>query len=272
MLKRSLTAIIGLPVVIVILVLGNKYVIDAVVAVLAIAAIYEYMKCIRNKFKPIYWIGFLCAATISLLHVIPHEYLITYLPLGILAMLAIFFMHVVFTDMKINFADIAMNFFGVIYIVGLFAFVAILHGYQENAFPLGKLYVGYLFLATWGCDVFAYLVGTRFGKHKFSKISPKKSIEGCLAGTISGIVLVLIATVLYNKFFNLHINYLVISIIALIINLLGQIGDFSASCIKRYVEVKDFSNILPGHGGIIDRFDSVIFAAPFAYYLITLLI
>lgn len=85
-------------------------------------------------------------------------------------------------------------------------------------------------------------------------------------------VLVLIATVIFNQSFDLQINYLVIGIIGLVINLLGQIGDFSASCIKRYSEVKDFSNLLPGHGGIIDRFDSVIFAAPFAYYLLTLLI
>ena len=85
-------------------------------------------------------------------------------------------------------------------------------------------------------------------------------------------LLVVLATVIFNNFFDFNVNYVLITIIGLIITVLGQIGDFSASCIKRYAEVKDFSNLLPGHGGIIDRFDSVIFAAPFAYYLITLLI
>ena len=272
MFKRCLTMVIGLPIVIAVIVFANKYVVDAIVAVLAISAIYEYTKCTRNKFKTIMWVGIVTAAMISLIHFIPCEYLLRYLPLGLLTILAILFMHVVFTDMKINAADIAVTLFGIIYIVGLFAYVALLNGYERNGFILGKLFLGYLFLATWGCDVFAFLIGFKFGKHKFSKISPKKSVEGCLAGTISGVVLVLITTVIYNQVFELQINYLIIGIIGLVINLLGQIGDFSASCIKRYSEVKDFSNLLPGHGGIIDRFDSVIFAAPFAYYLLTLLI
>ena len=272
MLKRCLTAIIGLPIVIAIILFANKYVVDVIVAILAVSAIYEYMKCVKHKFKPVMWIGFVIATMIAFIHVIPYNYLIMYVPLGILTVLAILFMHVVFTDMKINAADIAITLFGIIYIVGFFAFVALLNGYEENGIRLGKYYIWYLFLATWGCDVFAYLIGYKFGKHKFSKISPKKTVEGCLAGTISGVVLVLIATVIFNQSFDLQINYLVIGIIGLVINLLGQIGDFSASCIKRYSEVKDFSKLLPGHGGIIDRFDSVIFAAPFAYYLLTLLI
>lgn len=271
-IKRSLVVVIGLPIVLAIIILGNKYILDVIIAVLAVLGIHEYMKCLGNKFKMVSWLGYIVAIAIAFLHVIPHIYLITYLPLAILTVLAILFMHVVFTDMKINAADIAMSFFGIIYVVGLFAFVALLYGYERNGQYLGKFYVLYLFLATWGSDVFAYLIGVKFGKHKFSRISPKKSIEGCIAGTVAGVLLVIIATIIFNNFFELQTNYFMIAIIALIINLLGQIGDFAASCIKRYSEVKDFSNLLPGHGGIIDRFDSVIFAAPFAYYLLTLLI
>ena len=181
-------------------------------------------------------------------------------------------MQVVFTEMKINSADIAITFFGIIYIVGFFAFVALLFGHEVEGKSVGKVYIWYLFLATWGSDIFAYLIGCKFGKHKFSKISPKKSIEGCIAGILSGVILSIIATVIFNNVFNMQINYIMIGIISLILTVLGQIGDFSASCIKRYAQVKDFSNLLPGHGGVIDRFDSVIFAAPFAYYLIMLLI
>ena len=214
----------------------------------------------------------MAAASIALLHVIPSNYMVEYLAITILSLIAILFMHVVFTDMKTNAADIAMTLFGILYIVGFFSFVALLYGYESNGRSLGKFYIAYLFLATWGSDIFAYLIGVKFGKHRFSKISPKKSIEGCIAGTVSGVLLVVLVTVIFNNFFDFNINYLLITIIGLIITVLGQIGDFSASCIKRYAEVKDFSNLLPGHGGIIDRFDSVIFAAPFAYYLITLLI
>lgn len=272
MLKRLLVTVVGIPLLVVLLIFSNKYVIDIVVALIALISIHEYMHCFSRKFKPVSWIGYIVAALIAFLHIIPREYILNYLGLAVVSVLAILFMQVVFTDMKTNVADIAVTFFGIVYIVGLFAFVAILFGYENNGEAIGKFYIWYLFLATWGSDVFAFLIGCKFGKHKFSKISPNKSIEGCIAGTISGIVLVLIATIIFNNCFNMQINYLTIGIIGFILTIVGQIGDFSASAIKRYAEVKDFSNLLPGHGGVIDRFDSVIFAAPFAYYLIIMLI
>ena len=271
-IKRAMTAIIGLPVLCLLLIFSNKYIIDVVVAVIALFSIYEYMKCYSEKFKPVHWIGYVSAIGIAFLHIIPREYILNYLGIAVISIVAILFMHVVFSEMKTNAADIAITLFGILYVVGFFSFVALLFGYENNGESLGKYYIWYLFLATWGSDIFAYLIGMKFGKHKFSKISPKKSIEGCLAGIISGVLLVLFATVIFNNCFNMQINYIVIGIIGLILTIIGQIGDFSASCIKRYAEVKDFSNLLPGHGGMIDRFDSVIFAAPFAYYLITLLI
>lgn len=272
MIKRSLTAIIGLPFVLLILIFGNKYIIDCVVAVLAACGIYEYMKCVSHKFKPVGWLGFVLAVAIAFLHVVPAEYVKEFLPLGIIGVVVALFMHVVFSDMKINYADIAVTLFGILYIVGFFAFVAAIYGVEIDGNNVGRYYIAFLFLATWGSDIFAYLIGRKFGKHKFSKISPKKSIEGCIAGAISGTVLVVLAAIIFNNAFGLEFNYGVIALIAAVITVLGQIGDFSASCIKRYCEVKDFSNLLPGHGGIIDRFDSVIFAAPFAYYLLVFLI
>lgn len=230
------------------------------------------MKCIGHKFKPVSWVGYLSAVAIAFLHVIPREYLLRYLGLAILSLVVILFMHVVFSDMKINFADIAMTIFGIIYIVGFISFIPLIYGIEKNGGNVGKYYIGLLLLATWGSDIFAYFVGMYFGKYTFSKISPNKHVEGCLAGAISGVVLVVLASVIFNNCFGLDINYGWITLIALIVTVLGQIGDFAASCIKRYIGVKDFSKLLPGHGGIIDRFDSVIFAAPFAYYLITILI
>lgn len=272
MIKRLLTAIVGIPLLFIVLIFGNKYIIDAIVAALAFISVYEYMKCCSEKFKPVQWIGYVASAGILFLHVIPKEYILNYLGLAIMSIVAILFMQVVFTEMKTNVADIAVTLLGILYIVGFFAFVALLFGYERNGEALGKFYIWYLFLASWGSDSFAYLLGIKIGKHKFSKISPKKSIEGCIAGNVAGVILTLIATAIFNNCFDMQINYFVIGIIGLILTILGQIGDFSASSIKRYAEVKDFSNLLPGHGGMIDRFDSVIFAAPFAYYLLTLLV
>ena len=131
--------------------------------------------------------------------------------------------------------------------------------------------MGYIFIASWGTDVFAYCIGRRFGKHKFSKVSPKKSIEGCIAGTIGSTVLALIYTIILNNVITFEYSYFIVGISGIALSLIGQLGDFSASCIKRYVDIKDYSNLLPGHGGMLDRIDSVLFIAPFAYMLFTII-
>ena len=113
--------------------------------------------------------------------------------------------------------------------------------------------------------------GKYLGKHKFSEISPKKTIEGCIGGLIGAVLFVLIYTAFLNKVFNTNISYILMTSYAIIWSILGQIGDFAASTIKRYTGIKDYSNLLPGHGGMLDRFDSVIFIAPFAYILLMLI-
>ena len=137
--------------------------------------------------------------------------------------------------------------------------------------PNGKILIWYVFISAWGTDIFAYCIGIKFGKHKFSKISPNKSIEGCVAGTVGAVICMLIYTFICNTVWNMNINYILISVIGIILSLVGQIGDFAASSIKRYTGIKDFSNLIPGHGGMLDRIDSVIFIAPFAYFLLGLI-
>ena len=168
--------------------------------------------------------------------------------------------------MKINFKDIAYTFFGIFYVVFLISFLGFIYG-----LPNGKILIWYAIIVAWGTDIFAYFIGRHFGKHKFSKVSPKKSIEGCIGGVLGAIILSLIYTYILNIYLNVNYSYLYITAISIFLSLIGQIGDFAASSIKRYVEVKDFGNLIPGHGGILDRIDSLIFLAPFAYILFTLL-
>ena len=174
----------------------------------------------------------------------------------------ILFLHVIISEMKTNFKDIAYTLVGILYVVFLIMFLAKING-MEN----GNILIWYAILAAWGTDIFAYIIGKHFGKHKFSKISPKKSIEGCIGGTIGGTILMLIYTYAANNFWGMNYEYLTITIIGVILSILGQIGDFSASTIKRYVDIKDYSNLIPGHGGMLDRIDSLIFLAPFAYVI-----
>ncbi|MCI8482217.1 MAG: phosphatidate cytidylyltransferase [Clostridia bacterium] len=115
------------------------------------------------------------------------------------------------------------------------------------------------------------MFGKAIGKHKFSSISPNKTIEGCIGGVIGAILFGLAFAFAFNMIFDMNISYITILLIEIVLSVVGQIGDFAASSIKRYVGIKDFSNLIPGHGGMLDRLDSVIFIAPFAYMLLRLL-
>ena len=174
--------------------------------------------------------------------------------------LLILFAQVIVTNMKTTFKDIAYTFFGIGYIPFFIMFLSLINGLDN-----GKILIGYILVSSWGTDVFAYLIGTKFGKHKFSKVSPKKSIEGCLGGAIGTILIALIYTFILNTYFSYDYSYIYIGLISAVLSFIGQLGDFSASSIKRYVDIKDYSNLLPGHGGMLDRIDSVLFIAPFAY-------
>ena len=168
--------------------------------------------------------------------------------------------------MKTTFSDIAYTFLGICYAVFFSMCIAIVRG-MEN----GKVLIWYAIIAAWGTDIFAYLIGKRFGKHKFSKISPNKSIEGCIAGIIGTIIFTIGFTYVMNIAFNMQISLIKTTIIGVVLSVIGQIGDFAASSIKREVEVKDFGNLIPGHGGMLDRIDSLLFIAPFAYVLLSLI-
>ncbi len=134
----------------------------------------------------------------------------------------------------------------------------------------GKLLIWYLAIAAWGTDTFSYFFGIRFGKHKLTPISPKKSIEGSIGGIVGAVIVSIIYTYIINKTGKMEISYIVISAITAMLSILSQIGDLAASSIKRYTGIKDFGELIPGHGGMLDRIDSILFIAPFAYFLLML--
>lgn len=265
-LKRIFSGIIGLPIVALILIYGNIYVIDIFFALIAMITIHEYLNSFKEKYKPVKWIGYLSCILIAFLHIIPKEYLLYTVILSTSVLIAILFIQVVLSSMKTSVIDIMITFFGICYIVFFLSFIALLHGIQN-----GKYLIWFILIAAWGTDTCAYFVGSKFGKHKFTKISPKKSIEGCIGGTIGALVITLIYTFAINKIVGMQISYIYIALIGLILSILSQIGDLSASSIKRAMEIKDFGNLIPGHGGMLDRIDSIIFIAPFSYFLLTLI-
>ncbi len=124
------------------------------------------------------------------------------------------------------------------------------------------------FLTAWGSDIFAYFVGKFCGKHKLApRVSPKKTIEGSIGGIFGNILFFAVYAFVLSKTVNVQPNYIAIVIIAVITSVIAQIGDLFMSLIKRHYGIKDFGKILPGHGGALDRFDSLIAVAPFLYLL-----
>lgn len=260
-IKRWLSALLGFPFIAALLVFGNKYVVDVACTIFAFIALNEYFNCFKGKAKPIVEIGYLSVLPIAFMHVANPKIWLVFLPIVIVLM----FLKVILTKMKVNINDLAITLLGIMYIVGSISFISIINGLEN-----GKLLIWYIFFAAWGTDIFAYLVGKTIGKHKISPISPKKSWEGCIGGIIGALVVILIYTVFVNQTYNLDISYFYIALVAIILSIIGQIGDFAASTIKRYAGVKDFSNLIPGHGGILDRMDSIMFVAPFVYLFLVL--
>ena len=255
-LKRVVSGLVGVPIATIVFLFANVYVMDCIVTALAVISIHEYLKCFKvsKKAKPVEWVAYVSCAILLLLHVITGDYLMYLVALTIPLIIFILFLHIIISNMETTIMDASVTLFGIMYIVVFYAFISKIFGMNN-----GKVYIWYIAFSAWGTDVFAYIIGRRFGKHKFSKISPNKSLEGCVAGVIGAVMLTLIYTLILNNVFNYTINYAIISILGVILSIVSQVGDFSASSIKRYTGVKDFGNIIPGHGGILDRFDSIIF-------------
>ena len=264
--KRITSSLLGFPFVLIVLLLGNKILVDIALAIIAMIAMNEYFNAVSKVANPVKWIGYVSCLSIGIVHIVPPEMLNMVVTLAVPTILLILFAQVIATEMKTTFKDIAYTFIGIFYVVFFIMFLAFIDG-MEN----GKILIWYALFAAWGTDVFAYFVGKHFGKHKFSKVSPKKSIEGCIGGTVSAVIIMLIYTYVANNYWAMNYSYVFIAGAGVVLSLIGQIGDFAASSIKRFVDIKDYSNLIPGHGGMLDRIDSLIFLAPFAYALFTLL-
>ncbi len=267
-IKRILTSLIGLPLVTIILIFGNTYIMDIVLMLIGIICMNEYFGVIDKVAHPIKWIGYVSLVIIALVSILSIEQIQYIVMFGLPTVILILFLHVIFTDMKTTFKDVAYTFLGIMYITFFIMFLSLIRGLEY-----GKIMLGFIIVVAWATDIFAYLIGRKWGKHKFSKISPKKSIEGCIAGIIGAVVCSMIYIYIANKFWGLGLetSYIIVGVISLVLSIVSQIGDFVASSIKRFADTKDFSNLLPGHGGMLDRIDSLIFIAPFAYMFLILI-
>ena len=174
----------------------------------------------------------------------------------IIVLIAMMFVYV-FSYPKYHAEQVMAAFFGVVYVAVMLSFI-----YLTRNLPDGKFLVWLIFLCSWGCDTCAYCVGMLIGKHKMAPVlSPKKSIEGAVGGVVGAALLgVIYAAATQGKM----AEYALICAVGALISM---VGDLAASAIKRNQNIKDYGKLIPGHGGILDRFDSVIITAPVIYYL-----
>lgn len=263
-LKRILTTVLGLPIVAAIFIFCNNYIIDILLMIIAIMCMHEYLGVIKKVSHPMELIAYLSTIIIGLSAFVTKNEIMKITVSSIPIIMLLLFLKVIITDMKITFKDAAYTLLGIIYIVIFILFLALIRG-----LPNGQILIGYVAIVAWSTDIFAYLIGRQFGRHKFSKVSPKKSIEGCVAGIIGAIVIAYVYALIINKTLGVDFSMVCIIISSAILSAISQVGDFVASCIKRFADVKDYGNILPGHGGMLDRIDSLIFIAPFAYMIFT---
>lgn len=227
------------------------------VCVLATIGLYEFARMAREKKQVFLFVPVLLGVWVML----AGSYLQweNWTALGILVTFCIVFAVAVFRFPAFCVDDIAVNFLGLIYVGWTMA-----HLIAFDSLGNGRLLVLYLFVAIWSSDSGAYFVGRLLGKHKLCpRVSPKKTWEGSIGGVITTCVLLS----LLNWYFAMLPAIAVIAI-AIVISVIGQIGDLIESLIKRYYGVKDSGNLIPGHGGILDRFDSIMLAAPVMYYCI----
>ena len=254
-------------------------IIDIFFIVLATAACYEIVKItgIRNKVLKVLAIVYAAVLPVLVIYAgnmeIPVLATIAYVI--VLIALTVFS----YSSNNIEFKELAMTIYASVVVPTAFATI----GLVSNAYLRfeGSISQGETRILLWDTvatalltDVFAYFVGVKFGKHKMSPhLSPKKSIEGAVGGVVLVTVFQVAALFVFEKILHLDGFFMPIwfyIITTVFISLTSMVGDLMASLIKRDFGVKDYSNLIPGHGGIMDRFDSVILASPTMYILVTL--
>ncbi|MDD2627622.1 MAG: phosphatidate cytidylyltransferase [Clostridia bacterium] len=261
-----LFAILGVTIVII----KNPLLDSIFVTLLALIAGFEFLRAFKKKgYNPISWITYAgCLGIMLIGNFVSEEYKILIYKMGISIFVVSIFIYLVMPKLNRTVMDIAITVLSLVYIPVLFSVIKLIL-MLEN----GRLLIWYVILGAFASDTFAYFVGCTWGKNKLCpSISPNKTREGALGGIAGVIISYIILTVIVNNYLNVNMNLYYWILIAIVASITGQLGDLTASAIKRYCGIKDFSNLIPGHGGILDRFDSLMFVAPIVYIFIKLYI
>ncbi len=249
--KRFCSGLIGI-ILLIFIILKGGYLYYASIYILSIIGLREFYKAIEKiNIKPVYCIGYIGTTGLFISYLLNNNYISISL-----ALITLISLIILIINNNISLHDISITIIGILYIPFMLFYLIYLN--QSN-------YIWLVFIIAFGTDTFAYTFGNLFGKHKLCpQISPNKTIEGALGGIIGCTILV----VVYSIYFNLSPLWQMITF-AIICSIMAQLGDLVASRIKRITGIKDYGFIMPGHGGVLDRFDSIIFTTPIIYYYIS---
>ncbi len=265
-IKRAPVVIIGIPALIGITLYTHDIfmVIFTIVGLLILGEIHRMLR--PNGTEPNVWLGYFLY-----LSLVGDHLLMDGKHLGAILIVAVLLILTweMFRKKSHVLENVASTLFAATFIALAMSYFILLQqlGFEGQGGHLGGYAVLTVFIGVWTCDTLAYLIGSAIGKHKiFPRVSPNKSWEGSISGLIGALIAIVI--IVWAGWLP-GLDYIDALILGLIAGVGGQLGDFAESLVKRDVGVKDSSNLLPGHGGAWDRFDSILFSAPLSYlYLI----
>lgn len=242
------------------------YVTAVATFLLAIGGVLELLRVYKLHNKLIGWVAYIATAVYFALFVFDYsQFVMPVIIVFVLAVLAIYVIkYPTYTD-----KDAMAVILAFLYVTVMISYVYLIRDLEH-----GGAFVVLIFVCSWVNDTCAYCVGVTMGKHKMTpKLSPKKSIEGLIGGIAgSAIVGALYGIFINNNVYELNNAPIIFAVIGALGACVAVIGDLAASAIKRNNDIKDYGKLIPGHGGILDRFDSIIFTAPIIYYCLTYMI
>lgn len=270
MLKdRLIVGILGAILAVALLLFGNELLIGIIISVIALIGLTEMYNALgffKNN-MPLAVIGYIASVVLLFITVSGGLYgfnlLMGFTPL-VFAFITVLLIYMIITHDKTSFSDVSKCLFSTFYIIIFFLHLILISKHTD-----GKFLIWIPIIIAWLSDTMAYTFGKIFGKHKLiPTVSPKKTVEGAIGGVFGGVVFMLIYGAVCAVGFNKDINWLALIMLGITGAILSQFGDLAASWIKREHGIKDYGNLLPGHGGVMDRFDSVLVVAPFVFYYI----
>lgn len=270
MLKRILTAGVLIPLLLLILFFSKTLVFPIAWALLSVMAVFEMLSALgARRDLALAWPAYPIALGMPFAAYFLSDVKVLWLILFGALTFFLFWLYVVavLRRGRLTFSSVSSIFTAVLYIVVGFLSISLLRYHTEA----GRYLYLLVFIAPWVTDTFAYFTGRFFGRHKLiPEISPKKTVEGAIGGTLFGILSFVVFGLVMQYALGHTPNYAVLAVSGALCAFLSQIGDLIASLIKRERGVKDYGSIFPGHGGVMDRFDSVLTTAPLLYAIFSI--